>query len=96
MLEKEIENSCPSQVKKFYKEEIKFAKDKMAQIDVFNASDNEYNIIEEKKERKIQNLEKIKGVKVRQSMRIPWMTNYSNIGADRQVSNILALEKALS
>lgn len=44
-------------------EEIKFAKGKMSKIEVFKASEQEYNIIEEIKERKIQNLEKLKGSK---------------------------------
>ena len=100
MLESEVNKSGPSQMKQFFKQEIKFALDKIGHHDIYEASEHECKMIEDHCLKKKDTLDINRGHKhghgQRGSVRIPWMTQYSNIGADKQVSNILALEKAVS
>lgn len=83
MLQSDIAQSQQTQVLQFYDDEIKYAKAKLSKNEIFKACEHECSLIEDKIEKKIQSLEKCKGnKKPRVSLRIPWMTNYSNIGAD--------------
>ena len=54
MLTDELDKSAPSQVKKFFKQEIKFAQDKICQRDLYNASEKESKYIEQKDQKRKQ------------------------------------------
>ena len=85
MLESEMSKSGPAQVKQFFKQEVKFALDKLCQHDIYDVSEHECKMKEDQslKKKDTLGLKAAHNHKPRQSMRIPWMTQYSNIGADK-------------